>query len=341
MAIIVTLPPSNNITVNETNQTVNVSTAASTVSVATTGVATTAFSALTDVATTTPYTAGHFVSVDADQKLYVSNVLSARTDPSRPVFEYYNNDAGTSSSIVLRKTYTSEPATGDGVGIRFEMDQDTGGFGYSEWAGGKPYAYLQAAWSPTAPVFTLASSTNGGTTTNNILSATKDLVTFAGDIKVNGNSIYTSTGWRMFDYRETASTIYGTSYEIRTNADRNIGITSSYLVIDGIVQLNTSSLTTTSTSTAVLDFFDKANFRSAKYLIQISNGTNHQTWEGMMIHNGTDIKITAYGDLRTEDVNLATVSAGFNATTGYAELRVTPVFATQTKFKAMKTYFAV
>jgi hypothetical protein len=224
------------------------------------------------------------------------------------------------------------------------MDCDLGneGYGvYSEWAGGKPYAYLQAAWSPTAPVITLASSINGGTTTNNILSATKDLVTFAGDIKVGGNSILTSTGWKMFDYKETASTIYGTNYEITTRVDKNIGMNSSFYVIDGIVNLNTSSLTRTSTSTAVLDYFDKTSFRSAKYLIQISCGSDHQMWEGMMIHDGSTIKITAYGDVRTNGVNLATVSAGFNATTGYAELRVTPVSATQTKFKAMKTYFAV
>lgn len=334
MAITITLPATNNITVNETAQTVNVSTAASTVSVATTGIAQTAFSALTDANATAPYTQGHFISVGSDQKLRVNNVLQAAVESARPVFEYVNSDAGTNSSIVLRKNYGATSFTaGDGAGIRFEVDSNT-----------QPpteYAYIQAAYSTTAPAITFASSSDDGATSNNILVANKDLVTFAGDIKVNGNSILSSTGWRMFDYRETSSTIYGAQYEIRTNVDKNIGITSSYFIIDNIVQLNTSSSNRTSTSTAVLDYFDPAVFRSAKYLIQISNGTNHQMWEGMMIHNGTDIKISAYGDIRTTDVNLATVSAGFNATTGYAELRVTPVFATQTKFKAMKTYFSV
>ena len=334
MAIIVTLPPSNNITVNETAQTVNVSTAASTVSVATTGVAQTAFSALTDANATAPYTAGHFISVGSDQKLKVNNVLQAAVESDRPVFEYLNSDAGTNSSIVLRKNYGATAFTaGDGAGIRFEVDSNT--------QPATEYAYIQAAYSTTAPAITFSSSTDDGATSNNILVANKDLVTFAGDIKVNGNSILSSTGWRMFDYRETSSAIYGAQYEIKTNADKNIGITSSYFIIDGIVQLNTSSSNRTSTDTAVLDYFDPAVFRSAKYLIQISNDTNHQMWEGMMIHNGTDIKITAYGDVRTDGVNLATVSTGFNATTGYAELRVTPVFATQTKFKAMKTYFSV
>jgi hypothetical protein len=334
MAIIVTLPPSNNITVNETAQTVNVSTAASTVSVVTAGVATTAFSALTDANATAPYTQGHFISVGSDQKLKVNNVLQAAVEGNRPIFEYVNSTAGTNSSIVLRKNYGATAFTaGDGAGIRFEVADAT--------RPGTEYAYIQAAYSTTAPAITMSTSIDDGATATNIFTATKDLLTIPGDIRVNGNSILTSTGWKMFDYKETASAIYGTSYEITTRTDKNIGLNSSFYVIDGIVNLNTSSLTRTATTTAVLDYFDPATFRSAKYLIQISCGNDHQMWEGMMIHNGTDIKITAYGDVRTGDLNLATISTGYNASTGYAELRVTPVFATQTKFKAMKTYFSV
>ncbi len=167
-----------------------------------------------------------------------------------------------------------------------------------------------------------------------------NLTTFAGDIKLMGDSVYSSTGYRMFDYRETAS-IYGTSYQVKMNADRNIGLGASYLYLDNMVEMNTSSLTTTQNSTyAVLDYFDPATYRSAKYIVQITNGTTHQMWEGMVIHDGTNIFISAYGDLRTNG-NLATMSVGFNATTGYPELRVLPVNATQTKFKATKTYIAV
>jgi hypothetical protein len=166
-----------------------------------------------------------------------------------------------------------------------------------------------------------------------------NLTTFAGDIKLMGDSVYSSTGWRMFDYRETAS-IYGTSYQVKMNADKNIGIGTSYVFIDNMVEINTSAITTTSTATAVLDYFDETQYRSAKYIVQISNGSTHQMWEGMVIHDGTNIYLSAYGDLRTNG-NLATMSVGFNATTGHPELRVTPVNATTTKFKATKTYIAV
>jgi hypothetical protein len=166
-----------------------------------------------------------------------------------------------------------------------------------------------------------------------------NLTTFAGDIKLGGNTVYDSAGNNVLDFKTTSS-IYGPSYQAKFNTSVNYGLSASYLFLDNMVEINTSSLTTTSTTTAVLDYFDPASYRSAKYLIQITNGSSHQMWEGMMIHDGTNIIISAYGDLRT-GANLATVSAAFNVSTGYPELRVTPVNATQTKFKATKTYIAV
>ena len=173
----------------------------------------------------------------------------------------------------------------------------------------------------------------------NITLTSNSLTTFAGDIKLGGNTVYDSSGNNVLDFK-TFSSIYGTSYQAKFNTSVNYGLSASYLFIDNMVEMNTSSLTTTSTSTAVLDYFDETSYRSAKYLIQITNGSSHQIWEGMMIHDGTNIFITAYGDLRT-GANLATVSAAFNVSTGHPELRVTPVNATQTKFKATKTYIAV
>jgi hypothetical protein len=463
MAITITTPPQNNITVNETTQSVNVTNTTNTISVQTSGIsatpAATTFSALTDVAVTTPYGYGHLISVDNQLKLVSRATVATNVADNRPVFQYSASNAGSNSSIVLKKHYgATNFANGDGSGIRFEVDSDA--------QPATEFAILHAQYGTTNPAFVFATSINDGTSYQNNLVVREDKttvygdlqvvgntiqsstaapaieltgadvktygnltiggnniktangttamtltdvsgnvsflgnvlyggdltvsgntiagsggnaielsgsnvatlgnlsigsniiktannttamtlenttgnVTFAGDIKLMGDSVYSSTGWRMFDYRETTSVIYGTSYQVKMNADKNIGVVASFYIIDDIIQQNSSSLTTTATTTAILDYFDKTMFRSAKYIIQISNGSDHQMWEGMMIQDGTTIKITAYGDLRSNDVNLASISAGFNATTGYAELRVTPVFATQTKFKAMKTYINV
>jgi hypothetical protein len=338
MAIIVTLPPTNNITVNETAQTVNVSTAASTVSVATTGIAQTAFSKLTDVTATTPYTKGHFVSVGSDYKLKVNNTLRATTNPDRPVFEYLNSDAGPNSAIVLKKTYNNDPTTGDGTGIRFELAKEASNYGYqNEWVDGIEYASLQAVWSPTAPSFTMATSINDGTSYQNVLTANKDLVTFAGDIKVGGNDIYDSSGARAISFTTNAA---GDPI-IKLNRDKTYNLGVASVVIDDRIELNTSVITTTSTATAVLDQWTYSTIRSGKYMIQISTATNWQIWEGMVIHDGVTTKINAYGDLRTAGVNLAVITAAINTATNKLELRVTPTSATSTTFKAMKTLIYV
>ena len=174
-----------------------------------------------------------------------------------------------------------------------------------------------------------------------------DLTTFAGSIKLGGStkSIYVDFNGDGVNENvlafSSSSSIYGTSYLAKMNTNVNLGIGVSYVFIDNMVEINTSSITTTQNSSyAVLDYFDKAVYRSAKYVLQISNGTAHQMWEGMVIHDGTNIYMTAYGDLRTNG-ELAHMSVGLNATTGSPELRVQAVNATQTKFKATKTYIAV
>jgi len=225
MAITITTPATNTITVNETNQTVNVSTASSTISVATTGIASTEFSKLTDVNTTAPYTAGHFISVGSDSKLRVSNTLQARTNAARPIFEYYNSDAGTNSSIVLRKNYGSGAfTTGDGAGMRFELSDAT--------RSGTEYATLMVQYSATAPSFTMATSTDDGVSYQNVLVANKDLVTFAGDIKVSGNTIQDSSGARAIDFKTNE---YG-DYYVKFDTDRSYGLIASNFVIDSRVE---------------------------------------------------------------------------------------------------------
>lgn len=449
MAITITTPAENNITVNETTQTVNVTNTTNTISVQTSGIsatpAATTFSALTDVAVTTPYEYGHLISVDNQLKLVSRATVATNNANNRPVFQYSASNAGSNSSIVLKKHYgATNFANGDGTGIRFEVDSDQ--------QPATEFAIIHAQYSTTEPSIIFATSTddattayqsalrvspikttvygdlqvNGGitagsatingvrigiteldglgstvisadenpaydliiqggstlclqndfirfqkdnntgsTTTNAYFNTASGRYSFnvtaeplnetanlyvagtfksTGDATVNdlnllGNTIYDSAGKRAIDLQTYTSGYGTTSYRLRLNQDVPYGIQGSFLVVDNIIEHNSSSLTTTSTATAVLDYWPVASVRSAKYLVQITNGTAHQMWEGMVIHDGTNIYLSAYGDIRTNG-NLATMSVGFSAT-GNPELRVTPVNATQTKFKAAKTLIYV
>ena len=93
--------------------------------------------------------------------------------------------------------------------------------------------------------------------------------------------------------------------------------TSGAVTISNDSVAQTTLATTTQTS---VDSFAVATYRSAKYIVQITQGTSYQVSEILVIHNGTSAFMTEYGVLTTGST-LATISADVN--TGNARLLVT------------------
>lgn len=286
---------------------------------------------LTDVTVTSP-AAGQLLSYNGTDWSN-SNVITSTASGNRLNVQYNNSTAGINNALILRKNFgATNFANDDGTGIRFEVQSDS--------QGQVEYAVITTSYNTTAPSINMATSIDDGATYTDVANFSTSQAKFSGSVRLMGNKIYDSANGVAVDF-QTNTVNGGTIYLAKFNGSKNYGLAANFINIDDIVEHNTSSLTTTSTNVAVLDSWSLTSWRSAKYLIQISNGTNHQMWEGMAIHDGTNIKITAYGDLRTGSNNLATVSAGINSVTGKAELRVTPVNATTTKFKATKTLIAV
>ena len=82
----------------------------------------------------------------------------------------------------------------------------------------------------------------------------------------------------------------------------------------------TSSLSTT-TQTAV-DSWNSTKYRSSKYIIQITQGTNYQTSEMLVVHNGSSTFNTEYAIVHTNGV-IANISTDLNG--GDVRLLVTMV----------------
>jgi hypothetical protein len=61
-----------------------------------------------------------------------------------------------------------------------------------------------------------------------------------------------------------------------------------------VVQASVSS-----TSASTIDTWALATYRSAKYIVQITQGSNYQVSEILVIHNGTTVTMTEYGILET------------------------------------------
>jgi hypothetical protein len=63
-----------------------------------------------------------------------------------------------------------------------------------------------------------------------------------------------------------------------------------------------------SSSPTTIDTIDNTLYRSAKYLVQVTNGAKYQVMEALVISDGTTPQIVTYGTLQTNG-NLGVLSA--------------------------------
>jgi hypothetical protein len=115
-------------------------------------------------------------------------------------------------------------------------------------------------------------------------------------------------------------------------------VTFGSVNIDSRALLDTATLTTSTTSAnQVVDSFTAATYRTAKYLISISSGTDYQSVELLVVHNGTTASQTTYADVMTN-----TDLAAFTVDISGANVRLltTPVNAV-TAYKVTRTAIVV
>jgi hypothetical protein len=94
-----------------------------------------------------------------------------------------------------------------------------------------------------------------------------------------------------------------------------------------------TALTTTSTSEANLDTFAHADFRAARYVVAMSEGSNFHSTEVVLVHDGSAVTMTQYGTLMNQSV--ATFDADISGTD--LRLRITPASANSTVIKFHRT----
>lgn len=93
------------------------------------------------------------------------------------------------------------------------------------------------------------------------------------------------------------------------------------------------SETKTSTSQFNLDTFAHADFRAARYIVAMSEGTNFHSTEIMLVHDGSTVTLTAYGTLK--DTTLATFDADISGSN--LRLKCTPASSNSTVIKFDRT----
>ena len=132
----------------------------------------------------------------------------------------------------------------------------------------------------------------------------------------------------------TVATLSGTqtlSNKSLNAFDQKTGSTS--IANQAVIQTTVAATTQTA-----IDTFAIASYRSAKYVVQITQGTNYQVSEIMVIHNGTTTTMTEYGMMNTGGV-LGTFATDISATN--ARLLVTMASATSATINITRTTIVV
>jgi hypothetical protein len=128
-----------------------------------------------------------------------------------------------------------------------------------------------------------------------------------------------------------------------TKFDSTGGSISGNIAVAGIITINThavlesTTITTASISQTTLDTFSTATYRSAKYLVQMTSGSAYHMIELSLIHDGTTVHLSQYGEVKTGS-SLGSFDASIS--TGTLSVLFTPTNATTT-VKAAATLLPV
>jgi len=98
-----------------------------------------------------------------------------------------------------------------------------------------------------------------------------------------------------------------------------------------------NTVLSTTTASQTVDTFNKTVSRSAKYIVQMTQGSRYHSQEVMLIHDGTTVSMTKYADIYT-DSDLGTVDADISG--NLVRLQVSPNY-TNTTVKTHRTEVGV
>jgi len=113
---------------------------------------------------------------------------------------------------------------------------------------------------------------------------------------------------------------------------------SDSLTIDSLVVDSSSGSTLETTSETDLDSWATSTYRSAKYVLQATEGTKYHTTEVIVIHDGSDAYFTQFGEIITSS-SLFEVSTLVES--GSVKLKVTPASVNSTVFKWSRTLIKI
>ena len=205
---------------------------------------------------------------------------------------------------------------------------------------------------------------SGGTSTSGSLSGTNDTFTASGvqtsftitaantsanDMIVTVDSViqtpntnYTVSGNTV---TFTEAPLSGASIEVRTfttgstySGDNVTSFSANTAFLSNIVSSVYTSGIPVTTSTTTIDQFETSKYRTSKYILSATNGSEHQSSEAMIVHNGTTAYIVTYATVYTGASKLVNFTSSISS--GNVLLQGTSLSGTS-NVKVQKTYIGI
>ena len=137
---------------------------------------------------------------------------------------------------------------------------------------------------------------------------------------------------------EGANPTFSIGQDVATNASVSFGA----ITLDSTGELNTSTQVVTVNTITTVDSFSKTAYRTAKYLIQVSQGTKYTTSEVLLAHDGTDSYMSEYAVIELGASRIPmTVSTSISSGNVLLRVTITDAASTQATVKVARTLIAV
>jgi len=146
-------------------------------------------------------------------------------------------------------------------------------------------------------------------------------------------------------YNDGANTIsLSIGQDVATNAAVTFGsVATGAITLDsGTGELNTSTQAVTVNTVTTVDSFDKTVYRTAKYLVQVSQGSKYTTSEVLLAHDGTTSYLSEYAVIELGGTVIPlTVSTSISGSNVLLRVTITDAATTSATVKVARTLIAV
>lgn len=145
-------------------------------------------------------------------------------------------------------------------------------------------------------------------------------------------------------YDDSAGTItLSIGQSVATDASVTFGnVASGAITLDSTGELNTSTQVVNVDTVTTVDSFDKTVYRTAKYLVQVTQGSKYTTSEVLLAHDGTDSYMSEYAVIELGASRIPmTVSTSISANNVLLRVTITDAASTNATVKVARTLIAV